>query len=193
MPGKLFLVTGGAASGKSEYAEKLAMALYGGLPHVLYYAATMHRDTGDEETKCRIRKHRRQRRGKGFRTIEQERDIGMLKNLLHPGDTVLLEDLSNLLANEMFPPGAGEGGIGPDLVCDRIVKPLLELRDAGVNVVAVGNRITEDIPGKWDEGTGAYLQGFCILLRRLGEMSDRVTEVVCGIPVPASKPGNQDI
>ena len=58
------LVTGGASSGKSAFAEQLALSLPG--PHV--YAATMRH--GDAETEARIERHRAMRAGKGFVTIE---------------------------------------------------------------------------------------------------------------------------
>lgn len=58
------LVTGGASSGKSAFAEQLALSLPG--PHV--YAATMRH--GDAETEARIERHRAMRAGKGFVTVE---------------------------------------------------------------------------------------------------------------------------
>ncbi len=58
------LVTGGAASGKSAFAEQLALSLPG--PHA--YVATMRH--GDGETEARIARHRDMRAGKGFVTIE---------------------------------------------------------------------------------------------------------------------------
>ena len=59
------VVTGGAASGKSAFAESLALSLPG--PHA--YVATM-RNSHDEETEARIARHRSMRAGKGFVTVE---------------------------------------------------------------------------------------------------------------------------
>lgn len=206
---ELILVTGGAASGKSEYAEKCAVSIYekvmrdvekkaSGMPHSensteyrqgdaprLWYAATMHRDEADAETMARIARHRRQREGKGFTTTEQERQIGELKKIVHPGDVILLEDLSNLLANEMYPPEDDS-----KMMADRerwiretIIRPILELHRQEVSIVAVGNRISEDLPGSWDEGTLSYLYGLQQIQRELGAAADQVVEAVCGIPV----------
>lgn len=58
------LVTGGSGSGKSEYAERLAVA--GGTPRI--YVATMI--PWDDEGRRRIEKHRAMRTGKGFETVE---------------------------------------------------------------------------------------------------------------------------
>ena len=61
--GMLSLVTGGAASGKSEYAEQIAQI--SAEPRI--YLATMPRIPEAEE---RIRKHTERRKNLGFQTIE---------------------------------------------------------------------------------------------------------------------------
>ena len=65
----LILVTGGSGSGKSEYAEGIAVSLAEreGLP--LYYIAAMK--PYGEEGKRRVERHRRLRAGKGFQTVER--------------------------------------------------------------------------------------------------------------------------
>ena len=60
------LVCGGAASGKSACAEELLCKLSGDAPRV--YLATM-RSFGAEAA-ARIEKHRAQRSGRGFETVE---------------------------------------------------------------------------------------------------------------------------
>ena len=59
------LVIGGAASGKSEFAESLVLAA-GDLPR--YYIATMQ--PFDDECRMRIQRHREMRAKKRFETIE---------------------------------------------------------------------------------------------------------------------------
>ncbi len=66
----LTLIIGGAASGKSEFGENLVLSL----PGQRVYTATM--EPWDDECLARIRKHRRQREGKGFLTLERYRDLG---------------------------------------------------------------------------------------------------------------------
>ena len=60
----LTLVIGGAASGKSEYAESLV--LRSTLPR--YYLATMQ--VWDAECAARVEKHRKMRAAKQFETVE---------------------------------------------------------------------------------------------------------------------------
>ena len=57
----LILVTGGAGSGKSQFAERLSMALK---QEPFRYIATMQ--IWDAECRARVAKHRQQRAGKGF-------------------------------------------------------------------------------------------------------------------------------
>ena len=60
----LTLVLGGAASGKSEYAESLVLKTTG--PR--YYLATMQ--VWDAECAARVEKHRKMRAAKQFVTVE---------------------------------------------------------------------------------------------------------------------------
>ncbi len=94
----LKLITGPPDSGKSLKAEKLAVQ--GGRKN-LYYLATMK--VMDEEGSDRVKKHRAQREGKGFATIEQPYDIIKALDVIKAPkeSTVLLECLSNLVGNEL--------------------------------------------------------------------------------------------
>lgn len=69
-----YLITGGAGSGKSEYAEKLAVQEATVSGDRLFYVATMF-PYDDAETKLRIERHRKLREGKGFITLEKPVDI----------------------------------------------------------------------------------------------------------------------
>ena len=206
--GKLLLVIGGAASGKSEYAEKLAIrTTREERGSRLWYLATMHRDPQDPETILRIEKHRRMRDGKGFRTVECERDLAGIREMFHAGDVILLEDLSNLLANECFPP---ERSACPDFDAgryrwsaagERILLPVFEMRERGIHIVVVGNRITEDLPAETESGNGQsrerersraedtesdlvhYIEANQLIQCELGKAADEIVEVVCGVPL----------
>lgn len=96
----LILVTGGSASGKSAHAERL---LCEHAASSRLYLATMQ-PFGAAAQK-RIARHRALRQGKGFQTVERPLNLAGLE-LPRRYDGILLEDLGNLLANELFAPRA---------------------------------------------------------------------------------------
>ena len=164
----LILVTGGSASGKSAYAESLCLGLS---PRV--YLACMQ-PFGDEGAR-RIARHRAMRRDKGFLTVERYTELASL--ILPPCACVLLEDLGNLAANEMFltePPSdpfdAAIRGIDALLSqCERLVVVTDELGSDGID---------------YDPATTAYLAALGALNRAVAARADAVIEVVAGIPIP---------
>ena len=108
------LVIGGAASGKSEYAEELILA---SPLRPRIYIATM--EPFGAEGQARIARHRELRRGKGFQTVERYTGIAGLK--LPAGGAVLLECLGNLAANELYSPaGAGTAEGAASAVADGV-------------------------------------------------------------------------
>lgn len=84
------LIIGGAAGGKSEFAEKHVLSLSGRR----IYLATM--EPFGAEGRARVEKHRRQRAGKGFETVERYTDLASVR--LPGGANILLECLGNLTA-----------------------------------------------------------------------------------------------
>ena len=160
----LTLVTGGAASGKSEYAERLAAACDG--PRV--YIATMR--PLDKESVARIEKHRAARADRRFSTIERYHD-------LKGTNAVLLECMSNLAANELF----GEGSAGKaavSAILDGVDALCAQARD----VVIVSNELFSDGEAYAPE-TLCYLDVLGEINRTVAQRAHRVIEVVCGIPV----------
>ena len=76
--GRLYYITGGAGSGKSEYAEQLAERLHTQLGGPLYYVATMNPAPRDADAAARIAKHQKRRAGRGYTTLECPTDIAQL-------------------------------------------------------------------------------------------------------------------
>ena len=91
------LISGGANSGKSSLAEQFAVA-QSFQPR--YYFATMQ--VWDAECARRIERHRQQRAGKGFQTVEVPTNLLETVSTLPQGGCGLLECVSNLLSNEQF-------------------------------------------------------------------------------------------
>lgn len=95
---EIILCTGGARSGKSTLAERLAKELGG---DKVLYAATAA--VCDEEMSARVKKHRAQR-PEGWSTWEGFRDFASLRKHVYYRDcsTVLLDCLGFMLNNIMF-------------------------------------------------------------------------------------------
>ena len=166
----LILVSGGAGSGKSAFAESLVTA--SGLQNRVYLA-TMR--VWDAESVRRVERHRQMRAGKGFATLE------CLENLaacpLPAGCAALLEDLSNLTANEFF----GEGGRAGAF--DRVLAGIEYAAARAALLVVVTNELFSD-GMDYDPDTLAYLDVLARLNRAVARRADQVYEVVCGIPTP---------
>lgn len=166
----LTLVIGGSGSGKSAYAERLA----GQYPGKRVYLATM--EVYDEESRARIRRHRAQRSHLGMETIEKSSDLSDPETLkrIPPDACLLLEDLSNLLANEMFSPSGGgleaarQGLLAVEKACDHLIVVTNEIFSGG---------------SRYDSGTLEFMKNLAALNRELAARADHVTEVVAGIPV----------
>lgn len=98
MGGSILFITGGARSGKSSYAERLAMKFSGRLR----YVATAKRSDGEMDE--RIKRHEKLRRtyDERWETIETP----LLKNLQNVRfsleDVVLFDCLTVLMANELY-------------------------------------------------------------------------------------------
>ena len=163
------LIIGGAASGKSAYAENLLCALSGG---ALVYVATMK--PYGAEAAARIAKHRNMRAGRGFRTVERYADLAGLR--VPDASAVLLEDLGNLCANELFPAGNVEQAEA------SILRGVENLRAQCAHLVIVSNEIFcggADYPCD----TRSYLRLLARLHRRIAQAFDAVCEVSCGVPL----------
>lgn len=94
--GKIILVTGGARSGKSTFAEEMA-SKYG--DSILYVATSI---PFDEEMKERIRKHRAQR-PLNWETAEAYKDIDKAINSRIEGkNAVMLDCITVMVTNIMF-------------------------------------------------------------------------------------------
>ncbi|ACL75025.1 bifunctional adenosylcobinamide kinase/adenosylcobinamide-phosphate guanylyltransferase [Ruminiclostridium cellulolyticum] len=94
--GEIVLVTGGARSGKSTFAEKLAKE-YGS--EVLYVATAIPLD---DEMRLRIKKHREQRPA-NWETVETYKDMDiLLEEKYRNKKAVLLDCITVMIANIMF-------------------------------------------------------------------------------------------
>lgn len=145
--GQIILVSGPSGSGKSRFAEELIRKS----PGERFYIATMVPQTG--ENRRRIEKHRQQRRNLGFVTWEIPCDIETAA--ASKTAAVLLEDVSNLLANLIFCRGEDER---------QAYRRICALADRCGRLVAV--TISGLRPDSYEGETAGYIRS----LNRLNEM-----------------------
>jgi adenosylcobinamide kinase / adenosylcobinamide-phosphate guanylyltransferase len=183
----LILVTGGARSGKSTFAEQLARQL-GGDQGVCYLATA---EPGDDEMRARIAAHRASRPA-GWRTIEVPRGVGAaLRSLTLPArqGVVLLDCLTLLVSNVLLahPDTADEEDTWPsvraeidDLVrfaAQPAVTTIVVTNEVGLGIVPATRlaRVYRDLLGRANQ--------------RLAAAATVVYLVVSGIPLKIKDEG----
>ena len=194
------LISGGAKNGKSYYAQNLAKAMASGKGCPLYYIATMI--PRDEEDEARIRRHRAERAGWGFQTVERGRDLpGMFDaavpaapNASEPSDpsepnagdptgssgpdpsgVFLLDSVTALLSNEMF----REDGTFDSDTAGRTARECCAFAEMTGNTIFVSDYIYGDAE-EYDPFTEDYRRALAAVDKKLAQVCDRVIEVSAG-------------
>ena len=165
--GKIVLITGGARSGKSAYAEQMALAL----SEAPVYLATAR--IWDEEFRERVRRHQ-ERRGPQWTNIEEEKYLSR-----HPvaGRVVLVDCLTLWCTNFFF---ALESQVDAALTAAREEFDRFTAQDATflfvTNEIGMGGTSDNEIQRKFTD-----LQGW--MNQYAASRADEVILMVSGIPV----------
>lgn len=170
------VVTGGSGSGKSAYAEQLILDF--GEDKERVYIATMYPGT-DEENHRRIQRHREMRARKNFSTEECYLHLETVN--IPKGSVVLLDCMSNLVANELFM----HGGASIHTV-NAVLAGLEHILQTAEHLVVVTNEVFSD-GAVYDTGTRLFLEYLGAINQEAAHWADKVTEVVYGIPVPVKE------
>lgn len=168
------LILGGSKSGKSDFAQEIALKLAGGGVH--YYVATM-RFTGTEADKATVASHLKRREGMGFETVEQHRNILECLERTDRDGTFLVDSVTTLLTGEIFPP---EKNYETDeeaalRCCDELVEFTNRVRHA----VIVSDDLSRDAI-RYDDATEAFRRHLGRMNCRLAEQCDVVMEMAFG-------------
>ena len=162
-------ISGGCKNGKSSFAQKLAknQAKNG----KLYYIATMiPSDSEDDE---RIERHKQEREGWGFITVEQPKNIEEILKKCDKNGTFLLDSLTALLANEMF----GKSGDFDEKASERVKIGLAKVLGKLKNIIVVSDFIYSDAI-VYDPLTESYRKSLAAL--------DRLSAKICDVVIEAS-------
>jgi adenosylcobinamide kinase/adenosylcobinamide-phosphate guanylyltransferase len=174
------LVLGGARSGKSAYAERLAAASG---KEVIYLATAR---AGDGEMAARIAQHRAQRPA-AWTTVEVPLDLGAaLRQWRAPQRLVLVDCLTLWLSNLMFSDGSSYPDVGtvtlPTAFHQQRCDLLETLPACTGDVVLVSNEV-----GMGIVPYGAISRAFCDEAGRLNQavaaVSDRAVFIAAGLPL----------
>jgi len=177
---RLTLILGGARSGNSAYAEKLA-AERG--ERVLYVATA---EAGDEEMAARIAVHRAERPAY-WRTLEAPRAVGRAVRSLITDDLsldVVLLDCLTLLANNVIAPlpepvtaQAAEAAL--DAEVDELLAAYAE---SAVEWIVISNEVGLGLVPPYPLGR-AYRDALGRANQRLAGVADEVLFMVAGLPM----------
>ena len=168
------LILGGSKSGKSDFAQEIALKLANGGVH--YYVATME-NTGTEADKATVASHLRRREGMDFVTVEQGRHILDCLNRVDPKGTFLVDSVTTLVTNELYPPEKNyetyeEGAV-------RCGKELLEFIRRVNHAVVVSDDLSRDAI-RFDPATEAFRRHLGRIHRELARECDVVMEMAFG-------------
>lgn len=183
-PGSLVLITGGARSGKSGFAEELA----GKADRKVIYVATARVEDG--EMAARVALHRG-RRPPGWETVEASLDIAELIAVRGTPDTVFLIDclgmyLTNLLMAHCPLPEDGDGFIlrtNQEAAVRAEVEKLSRMaRESPAGVLVVTNEVGSGLVPPYPLGR-LYRDLLGWANQQFAALADAVYLLVAGIPV----------
>jgi adenosylcobinamide kinase / adenosylcobinamide-phosphate guanylyltransferase len=181
MPSRLILLLGGARSGKSALAERLAARLAGD-GGVLYVATAQ---AGDDEMRVRIAEHQR-RRPASWRTLEAPHDLaGGIREHAASASVILVDCLtvwtSNLLLRE-----AGETEtLTPEqesVIVSQLADLLATCRSASATCLLISNEVGLGLVPPYPLGR-AYRDLLGRVNQRVAAAADEVYLLVAGIPI----------
>ncbi len=161
----MILILGARLSGKSRWAEQRARLS----PRKRHYLATMQ-PSGPEGEEI-IRRHRAQRAADGYITHEEYGSLAAMN--FGPADLVLVEDVSNFLANMLF-----TEKMAPEAAMKQAVRELKQLADNGAEVILVSLCCRLD-EGNNDE-TRQFISTLNSLNARLFDLAEEVVELRAG-------------
>jgi adenosylcobinamide kinase / adenosylcobinamide-phosphate guanylyltransferase len=192
-PPRLILILGGARSGKSAFAERLAAS--SGRTVAFIATAT----PGDDEMRERIARHRVSR-PKQWHTLEEPLDLaGAVQQAYKLADVVLLDCvtlwLGNMLLQESGPDGSDDDGkkqeglrITSNLFAEWSLKQIgallavVQAAEPGKTLIVVTNEVGLGIVPAYPLGR-VYRDTLGYVNQRLAQAADRVYLMVAGMAV----------
>ena len=182
--GKLTFIIGGARSGKSRYAERLAAQHS---KRVLYVATAQPLD---EEMERRIAAHRG-KRSAAWTTLELPTEVGKYLLAHHPQTDVVLVDCLTLLISNLVMQVSPDADHPDEQAARALVEAeIRDLLDAVESIPAewiiVSNEVGQGLVPPYPMGR-VYRDLLGWVNQRLAQKADEVIWMVAGIPMPIGK------
>lgn len=176
--GEMMLILGGARSGKSSYAQRLAYELGG--ERVLFVATA---EGGDEEMRARIADHRRSRPA-GWRTVEAPRHVAQATAPAIGDARVVLVDCITLLAsNVLLANGESPDAQQAERDVVREIEDLCALaRQAEATFILVSNEVGLGLVPVYELGR-LYRDVLGRANQVLAAQVDQVVLLIAGLPI----------
>lgn len=178
--GKVVLITGGARSGKSKFAEELLKRD----DDVVYIATAI---VTDEEMEDRIKKHRERRNSK-WTTFEGYSNLDKVV-VDYPSPKLLLDCVTIMMTNLMFEEEKNFDNIKEeqvDIILEKIkrefIKFIEEVKKKDKTLIMVTNEVGSGLVPEYKLGR-IFRDIAGTINQLLAAMSDEVYFVTCGIPM----------
>lgn len=173
---RIFFITGGSRSGKSEYAAKMAEAL----PGKRIFVATC--PVTDEEMARRIQKHKEQRSLSQWDTVEEPLKIADVLKDSSGFDVFLVDCLTLWVNNLMYEASQMDRNFTEEDMASKCDEILAACSRIDSTVIFVSNEVGLGIvPDNALARLYRDLVGRCNQM--LAREADVVTTVICGIPL----------
>ena len=173
---KLILITGGARSGKSDYAQLRAEAI----PGQHFFLATC--PAIDEEMADRIARHKQDRRNGLWQTIEEEYDLTEVIEKLPGGSVCLLDCLTLWINNLMYLSEIAKKEFTEDMMQEQTRELLDAVESYAGTILMVSNEVgmgvvpDSPVARKYRDCVGRSNQ-------MIASAADEVILVSCGLPL----------
>lgn len=180
------LVLGGARSGKSSFAERIAYKK--GARNVLYLATA---EAKDQEMMERIKKHQ-QSRPEGWQTIEEAYDLKKIFMSLSSGQVILLDCLTLYVSNIILRDNQEVSSVAEDRIKQDLIDVINITRKKDMDLIIVSNIVGSGVvpPSKigrrFRDITGRVNQ-------LIARSADEVYLCIAGLPIEIKEIGLKNL
>jgi adenosylcobinamide kinase/adenosylcobinamide-phosphate guanylyltransferase len=171
----ILFISGGARSGKSTYAEKMAHSICSETKNAqLIYIATAKRS--DKEMERRIKIHR-QERANEWQVVEEPYRLSRILENFQSGDVILIDCLTIWLSNMMF-----DRTYSYSELVEEVSKWCSIAQEKKLQLIIVSNDLNEGSPSPY-ELVNEYIYNLERLHQLVVQEAQYAIQIIAGIPI----------